>query len=599
MDSVSVSSPSKRSTGSLVAVFLITALLGTTIAYAVLFLAATNRYCGEWSAMILPGYHFGVPQRLEEKGVLPVCEIGWDGQFYYTQANYLTPDPEAYAHIDNPPYRYQRIGLPLVARGFSLLTGSDYVSPHTYLFASLPFVGIAMGALAVWLFSHGYSPLWCLGWAANVGIPICLLHGQPDPLADACFILAMLALIRGMPLSYTVFASLMCLTREPYFAIAAVVFAASVVGLVPWQGSQEEGGWIVLILRKLGLSKLAERLMVTPQADTHPSVMEGRPSAWNYWAYRPAFWQLALLTIPCLVFVGWQFYLFQVFGKTGSQAAGGVILDYPFIAFFRVLARWPDYLRPFYFLVLIMGFVALWTVRRKLSLPLILLPYFVVLSMMSIIVWHDITGYAKAMGTVLATMVIFLPLVPRRVYYALGVVLVCSTLTYTQCLHRIIGPVDLVKIPDYKMVTRYAETEQPELAQPKCLISVDPDELAAGAAQKDGQFLFEYEGLRYPQQFATVPVQITNQGNEPWLRTRDHQIHLVYRWLAKDGRQLWGPAVEIPYDIPPGETFTRDVTLLLPREPGEFTLRLTMRQLPDMLFEDNEGGFTDIPIKVR
>lgn len=589
----------KRSPRSLITVFLVTALFGTTFAYGVLFLSATSRYCGEWSGMLLPGYFFGVPERLEEKGVLPTSEFGWDGQFYYVQANYLHPRPEAYQHIDNPPYRYQRIGLPLVARGFSLLTGSDYVTPHTYLFASLPFVGIAMGALAAWLFAHGFSPLWCLGWAANVGIPICLLHGQPDPLADACFILAMLALIRGMPISYALCASLMCLTREPYFAIAAVVFAASVVGLVPWQGSREEGGWVVLILRKLGLSSVAERLMVTPQATTNPSLMDGRPSAWNYWAYRPAFWQLAVLTIPCLVFVGWQLHLYQVFGQTGSQAAGGVMLDYPFAAFFRAVWQWPDNLRPFYFLVLIMGFVVLWAVRRKLSLSLIVLPFFVVLSMMSVVVWQDIAGYTKAMGTVLAMIVICLPLVPRRLYYALAVVLVCSTLTYTQCYRRVVGSVDLVRMPDYKIVTRFADIPQPTLQQPKCSIAIDPEKLAAEAAEKDGQYLFEIAGRRYPQQYATVPIQVTNQGSEPWLRTRDQQLHLVYRWLAEDGREITCPPVELPYDVPPGEAFTRDVSLLLPREPGDFTLRLTMRQMPDLVFEENEGGYTDVPIKVR
>lgn len=94
MESDSGPAPSKVSAGSLVAVFLLTAITGTLLAYGILFLAAQARHCGEWSGMLLPGYQFGVPDHLYEKGVVPNCEVGWDGQFYYLQSNYLNPDPE-------------------------------------------------------------------------------------------------------------------------------------------------------------------------------------------------------------------------------------------------------------------------------------------------------------------------------------------------------------------------------------------------------------------------------------------------------------------------------------------------------------------------
>ncbi|PQO28859.1 hypothetical protein [Blastopirellula marina] len=601
MESDSGPAPSKVSAGSLVAVFLITAITGTLLAYGILFLAAQARHCGEWSGMLLPGYQFGVPDHLYEKGVVPNCEVGWDGQFYYLQSNYLNPDPEAYRHIDAPPYRYQRIGLPLVAWCFAALTGADYVSPQMYLFASLPFLGIAMGLLAAWLFAHGYSPLWCLGWTANLGIPICLLHGQPDPLADAFFIIAMLALIRGLPLAYALAATMMCLTREPYFAIAATVLAASVVGLVPWKGNPADGGWVVVVLRKLGWTSLADRLMVAPEVMDNPTLLDGRPSAWNYWAYRTPIWQALVLAIPCGVFVAWQVYLYKVFGQTGSQSAGGTILDYPFVAFFRSSWTSPNYLmRPFYFAVMVLGFLVLWNVRRKWALSPILLPYFVVLTLMSEVIWIDFSGFTKAMGTVLATMVISLPLLTRRVRYVIAVVLVCAVLTYTQSYRRILGGVDLVPIPDYKIVKQITDIDQPILANPTCSIELDQARLIQLAAEKDGDYLFVLGGRRYPQRYVTIPITITNTGDQPWLRSRNNPIQMVYRWIRPSGRTYWCPGVELPYTIEPGQSFTREVPLLLPRDPGEFTLRITMRQGQDDNFDEREdGGYLEIPMTIR
>lgn len=590
------------STRRLVIVFLATALIGMLLAYAVLFVAAYNKYCGDWGGMILPGYHFGVPERLMEEGYYPNQEIGWDGQFYYLQANYLLPHPDAYTHIDAPPYRYQRIGLPIVARLLSELMGSDYVSPHTFLLASLPFVGIAMGTLAAWLVAHRYSPLWCLGWAANVGIPICLLHGQPDPLADVFFILAMLALIRGMTLTYAAAASMMCLTREPYFAIAGTVAAASVAGLVPWKGASESGGWVVVVLRRLGWERLANRLMVAPDDRVPPTVFDGRPNAWNYWAYRTSLWQFALVAIPCAVFIGWQIYLRAFFGQSGSESAGGVILDLPFVAFFRTAIASPSLLmRPFYFAVMLLGFFVLWNIRRISSLSLILLPYFVVLSMMSQTVWIDLSGYSKAMGTVLAFMVIALPWLTKGFNRVLMVILVGAVLTYTQCLREVLGEVRLVPIPDYQILQPFSADDPdppgaPDLASS---IELDQDELKRLITEKRGAYQFVLGGMRFPQSYVAIPITVTNEGETSWPRTRKNAIHLAYSWADESGSTQSMPPIEIPFEVAPGESFQRQAHLLLPRSPGKYTLRLMMGQGKYTSSAENPERQLRIPVTIR
>ncbi|QDU73670.1 hypothetical protein Pan97_06680 [Bremerella volcania] len=587
------------STRRLLVVFLITAVLGTLLAYAVLTIAAYNKYCGQWGGMILPGYHFGVPDRLMEEGYFPNQEIGWDGQFYYLQANYLLPHPDAYTHIDAPPYRYQRIGLPIVARLMSELMGSDYVSPHTFLFASLPFVGIAMGALAAWLVAHHYSPLWCLGWAANVGIPICLLHGQPDPLADAFFILAMLALLRGMTLTYAVAASMMCLTREPYFAIAGTIAAASFAGLVPWKGATEDGGWVILVFRRIGLERLSSQLMTQPDVKASHTIFDGKPNAWNYWAYRTPLWQLAVVMIPCALFIGWQVYLRAYFGQSGSESAGGVILDLPFVAFFRSSIASPSLLtRPFYFAVLLLGFFVLWNIRRASSLSLILLPYFVVLSMMSQTVWVDLSGYSKAMGTVLAFMVIALPWTTKGVARVLMVMLVAAVLFYTQCLREVLGEVRLMPIPDYQILQPLSADDQPPVEDLACSIQLDQGELRSLIAEKRDDYQLELGGLRFPQAYVVLPITVTNEGESSWPRTRKNAIHLAYAWSDRSGAVQWMPPIEIPFDVGPGESFQRQAPLLLPRSSGDFTLHIMMRQGKDSALNQSPEGHLDIFVSI-
>ncbi|PQO38818.1 hypothetical protein C5Y96_02815 [Blastopirellula marina] len=583
----------------LVIVFLTTAVVGTLLAYAVLFVAAYNKYCGQWGGMLLPGYHFGVPERLMETGYLPNQEIGWDGQFYYLQANYLLPHSDAYSHIDAPPYRYQRIGLPIVARLFSELTGSDYVSPHTFLFASLPFVGIAMGALAAWLVAHRYSPLWCLGWAANVGIPICLLHGQPDPLADAFFILAMLALIRGMTLTYAVAASMMCLTREPYFAITGTVAAASLAGLVPWKGAAEDGGYVILLLRRLGFESLANRLMIRPDDNMADTIFDGMPNAWNYWAYRTSLWQLAVVMIPCVLFIGWQIYLRAFFGQSGSESAGGVILDFPFVAFLRTSITSPSLvMRPLYFVVMLLGFFVLWNIRRISSLSLILLPYFIVLSMMSQTVWIDLSGFAKAMGTILAFIVLALPWMTKGAARVLMVVLVASVLTYSQCLREVLGEVRLIPIPDYQILQPFSADDQPPVEDLACSIQLDQSELKRRIAAKRDANEIELGSLRLPQAYVELPIVVVNEGKTTWLRTRKNAIHLAYGWIDPSGGIEWMPPIEIPYDVAPGESFQRRANLLLLRSPGDFTLRLMMWQGSHASSSQNQADQLDIPVTI-
>ncbi|WP_420135809.1 hypothetical protein [Rhodopseudomonas sp.] len=180
---------------------------------------------------ILSSSHFGVPKPLADRGLRPLYEdgvyLGWDGQFYYYIANDLRGSPETMKHIDTPGYRYQRIGLPLLAKAVSILTFQGWVSPTLYYLTYLLLV--VSGTIAAgWLLqSVGCHPAWSLLWTLSAGTQVTLLNGLPDAAADA-FLLIGLTCLRsnrrlGVWLSVIPF-SFMVMSREAYVVLPALLF---------------------------------------------------------------------------------------------------------------------------------------------------------------------------------------------------------------------------------------------------------------------------------------------------------------------------------------------------------------------------------------
>lgn len=179
---------------------------------------------------VLTSKVFGVPEALESKGVKPFyegrIEVGWDGQFYYFAANdLLASRADTTSHIDTPAYRYQRIGLPLIAKGLSLVLGQSWVSPTVYFAASLILVVVASMTLAAYLSRLRQSPYWALLWALGFGTQVTMQTGLPDAAADALLVLAFVGLASQRMVAYGVCAFLAALTREAYVLFPVVVSA--------------------------------------------------------------------------------------------------------------------------------------------------------------------------------------------------------------------------------------------------------------------------------------------------------------------------------------------------------------------------------------
>jgi hypothetical protein len=82
---------------------------------------------------------------LEENFKVSPRSDGYDGQFFYYFARYPFADSEDYDHMDMPPYRYQRIGYPLL----SALVGLGFPSALPLALLLVNLVAIVVSTLIV------------------------------------------------------------------------------------------------------------------------------------------------------------------------------------------------------------------------------------------------------------------------------------------------------------------------------------------------------------------------------------------------------------------------------------------------------------------
>ncbi|WP_347556202.1 hypothetical protein [Robbsia sp. KACC 23696] len=248
-----------------------------------------GRLSGEFSHHLMQAKRWGMPPLLQEKGLtplyLPGTEAGWDGQFYYDAANDLLDLHGTSRFIDSDAYRYQRIGLPLFAKGLASVLGQSWVSPELYYAADLLLILLATFVGARFFQSAGVSPFWILLWTFGPGTQLTLLNGLPDAFADAWVILGMVAFVRGRNLLYAISLAMAALSRETFVVLPLALGAGVLLrGVVP------------------SLNASRQRMPI-------PELV------------RAAFWQ----AIPVLVFAVWQIFIRLHFHKAPSSQAAGIL----------------------------------------------------------------------------------------------------------------------------------------------------------------------------------------------------------------------------------------------------------------------------------
>lgn len=209
--------------------------LWVTIAFVFVTLSLTMTYVsgtlnGNFDHIFLPAKMFGVPDKVAAHGFTPLFKDdqvgGWDGQFYFYIANDPLALGDTIKHVDADAYRYQRIGLPLLAYFVSQISGQDWVSPWTYYLTNLAILALATFLGASFLTSRGMNPSWILLWALGMGPQITQLHGLPDGAADGLLIIALICLLSQRKTLYTIAITFAALSREVYVLVpCGLIFA--------------------------------------------------------------------------------------------------------------------------------------------------------------------------------------------------------------------------------------------------------------------------------------------------------------------------------------------------------------------------------------
>lgn len=233
-------------------------LLPGVITALAAYVSMTKYYHGplnrNFSHYLMPAKRFGIPEALVAKGFTPLYleqkDSGWDGQFYYYISNDLLGVTDVPSHIDADAYRYQRIGLPVIAKVVSVFIGAKWVSPELYYATQLALVLIATVLGAVFFLSEHVSAFWILPWSLGIGTQLTLLNGLPDAAADSLVIISILCLYWAsifkqgrynivLSYIYSVTVLFAALSREIYVLIPASVLLFLIVDFRPFKVNRD------------------------------------------------------------------------------------------------------------------------------------------------------------------------------------------------------------------------------------------------------------------------------------------------------------------------------------------------------------------------
>jgi hypothetical protein len=216
-------------------------------------LAALALVLGRWltwahhslGRFILVGRHFSTPALLP-RGVPVTPKYGYDGQFFYRLAlNPLNFRHTAYGITMDRPYRFMRIGYPLLT--WLADFGQHLLAPVMLVAINIVAVG-AIGYLGgIFARDGGRHALAGLLLPGYFGLITSLARDTAEPLAAACLLGGLLALRARRPALAAFLLGYGALTRETVMVAVAAIAAVRVTGIL--RGRQRPGRddlpWVV------------------------------------------------------------------------------------------------------------------------------------------------------------------------------------------------------------------------------------------------------------------------------------------------------------------------------------------------------------------
>lgn len=510
---------------------------------------------------------FGIPDEIQKTfGVdllLQNGDSGWDGQFHYYMSNDLLGLKGYDQFVDNPPYRWQRIGLPLAAKLISLLHFGTVVSVYDYLIANLIILGIGIFVFAEYFRENNRSVLWVIPWCLSSGVLITLKSLLPDSAADALVVFAIIMLLKRHYVSYVAAMSLACLTREGYAAIALFVFLSGFFGCL-----EKEKKYSI---------KFA-----------------------------------ALLSIPGIVFASWYLYVTVKFGALPFTRATHIT------KFF--MTQWPkefiDAIMKnnneefvgliFYLLTIIVSIVLTYVVGQNDRKYLIFLPYILVVGSFGHTVMKHWSGYLKGISFLFAIIpVLFLQLdiiKERKKSNAVSFLKICI---YGYIIFEIL--LTMVSTPNhlYHMIDRYyLRTAQSE---PKDYSNSNPLQDFTGEIEiKDiavKPFASNALIAAFTPEYAVYTVEVKNDTDQIWSKIRPYgnrcAINMGYKWFDENDNEVLEGRTNLINSIQPFSTELEKVLVRYPSKAGRYILKISMVQEGIAWFFDRGGAYTELVVDVK
>lgn len=213
------------------------------IAYGIYLNAMLDRRGGDVSLFVVAGGPGVDPGRVPPSLTIDPTSGGYDGLAFYRLAldPFTTAAIDYGIELDNPPYRQQRIGYPLIVNILSF--GKARAVPLLLVavnFFALIAIAWCGGRLAQ---TFGFHALWGLTFALHPGFLMSLSRDTSEIVACAFALAGLLALRLERPLLASLLLSYAVLTRETTLVIVVALF----LGFL-WR---RRGPWLPFILPSL------------------------------------------------------------------------------------------------------------------------------------------------------------------------------------------------------------------------------------------------------------------------------------------------------------------------------------------------------------
>lgn len=551
---------------------LVVVLITLAASLTALFFYCSGPLGGNFNQFFLPAVKFGVPSELRTRGITEIFtdqnNSGWDGQFYYYISNDIFARKDTVQHIDASAYRYQRIGLPLLAKIASMITMQSWVSPQTYYLTSLFLILLGTG-VAAWFFQgYGSNPYYALIWSLGMGTQATQLTGLPDASADALLILSLVSLIKSRRVLYAIAITFTILTREVYLLIPLCVICSEVYQYY------------------------------------------GRKNLLSLFKYT------CVHVIPILIWFVWQGFIRLKFHVSPSSQAAG-ILDYPLYQTFYYMFAGLNGSHPvvgvgsaayiegvavlLYFLLLVISVLAIFpvmlsksnvsqvAVKKGIALGFLLMILLYCCFGSTVMMHH--TGYFKAANILLFVIPFMACLNHQQVRtYQLIIMLMITALFSYLLKMRTIGPAYSNTPPQIV----YAVSE------PACLKSYQAKITPTSIEVTTNRGLI---GRMLGKTRTILNVKVTNNSHEtfsPYMGKGN--VNVSYHWLDINSASVIkdGERTSLSRPLKPGQSTVVPLVLKMPVKKGDYLLKLSLVQEGcSWFYQANASSAYNIPYAIR